>query len=623
MNEGKSKEDVTQELEEFRRKWAIEVERKRKLEFHEQRHGQRPVAPRRASKPLPVSAVSRGQQEQFIIPPHLLIREINREEEEDKINEISNQITQDNDGQEDFVGLLIDDLNELNEIPLFDVKLPVEVAIRILQHLDMVSLARCSQTCKDWNQLASDTQIWHRIAIKNQYPVCERREGEHWKDFCKRHVLHTRMLDERWRTMTAAFTQVKSGTLGRGDDVEVRSILRVLDSNADYVLAGYDNGQVNLINLDEDLTMVRVPSSQACDGRNIVSLACGKNFAVVESADNRIHIIDVSTGNILQTFWAVQDGNILDVGRTYHGPIAVNDKLPSVMWGNNESGDIQGFSALRSGEWERVWKECYTESGKMQDIQMTQGDAFVYQTHISVGMASVQTGRNVATLHSDELADWCSCLEVGTENIFYVREDSVTSARAIVVCRQDTGLQAQVIECPRIRPVSVHNPPDNPNLIFTSGTGLQIYDLRTNKMAKRLYSGSKRVHTARCEGWKVVCGQADGALQQTTVWDLRSHKQLWYIRSPQAVKHVNIVKDFLIYGSASKMSDLVNRDMNNMDILVPQRVSSLNILDFAAKPSALADATCPFASTFDDVAGYRYNDHLAVVYDDINPYQFG
>ena len=39
-------------------------------------------------------------------------------------------------GDEDFLSLLIDDLDEIQEVPLFDVRLPWEVATRILSHCD-------------------------------------------------------------------------------------------------------------------------------------------------------------------------------------------------------------------------------------------------------------------------------------------------------------------------------------------------------------------------------------------------------------------------------------------------------------------------------------------------------
>ena len=51
--------------------------------------------------------------------------------------------------------------------------------------------------------------------------------------------------------------------------------------------------------------------------------------------------------------------------------------------------------------------------------------------------------------------------------------------------------------------------------------------------------------------------------------------------------------------------------------------SAINVLDFAAPSSELADAECPFSSNYDDIAGYRANDLLATPYDNVNPDRFG
>ncbi|KAL8573819.1 hypothetical protein ACOMHN_019093 [Nucella lapillus] len=57
-----------------------------------------------------------------------------------------------------------DDLNEISEIPFFDVSLPREVAIKIFWHLDIIDLCRCAQVSKSWRSLAEDELLWCNIS---------------------------------------------------------------------------------------------------------------------------------------------------------------------------------------------------------------------------------------------------------------------------------------------------------------------------------------------------------------------------------------------------------------------------------------------------------------------------
>jgi hypothetical protein len=46
-------------------------------------------------------------------------------------------------------------------------------------------------------------------------------------------------------------------------------------------------------------------------------------------------------------------------------------------------------------------------------------------------------------------------------------------------------------------------------------------------------------------------------------------------------------------------------------------------MDFAAPTAALAEASCPFSSSFDNVYGHRFDEELAAPYDNVAPDAFG
>nr|XP_033811908.1 F-box/WD repeat-containing protein 8-like [Geotrypetes seraphini] len=60
-----------------------------------------------------------------------------------------------------LVEQLISDLNEINEIPFFDIQLPYELALQIFQYLNRVELGRCAQMPLLWMEPArSSLTCW-------------------------------------------------------------------------------------------------------------------------------------------------------------------------------------------------------------------------------------------------------------------------------------------------------------------------------------------------------------------------------------------------------------------------------------------------------------------------------
>ncbi|MFH4983357.1 hypothetical protein AB6A40_010066 [Gnathostoma spinigerum] len=52
-----------------------------------------------------------------------------------------------------------------NDQPLISRILPKELILRIFSYLDIISLCRCAQTCRQWNMLALDGSIWQQVDL--------------------------------------------------------------------------------------------------------------------------------------------------------------------------------------------------------------------------------------------------------------------------------------------------------------------------------------------------------------------------------------------------------------------------------------------------------------------------
>ncbi|MEQ2286958.1 hypothetical protein AMECASPLE_007666 [Ameca splendens] len=149
--------------------------------------------------------------------------------------------------EEELVDQLIQDLNEVNDIPFFDVELPYELAMKIFEFLNCAELGRCAQVSRAWRVLAEDGVLWFRM--------CQ-REGYHqdasvssspcWKSTLRDCRNSYRAVCSNWKNRVGCVRQLQ---------FELGKILCNVSSCDSFVLAGYTSGDVRLWNtLHWDLT---------------------------------------------------------------------------------------------------------------------------------------------------------------------------------------------------------------------------------------------------------------------------------------------------------------------------------------------------------------------------------
>ncbi|CAB1442446.1 unnamed protein product [Pleuronectes platessa] len=71
--------------------------------------------------------------------------------------------------KKELVDQLIQDLNEVDDIPFFDVELPYELASKIFQYLNCTELGRCAQVSRAWRVLAEDGVLWFKMCTGEGY----------------------------------------------------------------------------------------------------------------------------------------------------------------------------------------------------------------------------------------------------------------------------------------------------------------------------------------------------------------------------------------------------------------------------------------------------------------------
>ncbi|XP_052651714.1 F-box/WD repeat-containing protein 8 isoform X2 [Harpia harpyja] len=143
----------------------------------------------------------------------------------------------DGDG-DDLLGQLIRDLNEINEVPFFDIQLPYELALKIFQYLGKTELGRCAQVSRTWKVLAEDEVLWYRLCQQEGY-LLDTSISDHscWKLTLKNCRARERTLKTNWKNRVGAVSQLQ---------YELGKILCDVHSCDGVVIAGYTSGEVRL-----------------------------------------------------------------------------------------------------------------------------------------------------------------------------------------------------------------------------------------------------------------------------------------------------------------------------------------------------------------------------------------
>ncbi|KAL3259486.1 hypothetical protein MRX96_002123 [Rhipicephalus microplus] len=184
-----------------------------------------------------------------------------------------------------LVDTLINDLDEINEIPFFDSYIPSEVAVNIFKHLDVVDLCRCAQVSRDWRSVAESRLLWHRHCHRMGFTdVAVAARNTNWKHHFREHVQRESLLRHNWKNRIGRLYELEYSRAG---------VLSAVDSSEDFVLAGYSSGEVRLWHRTSSGVQLR---SVVLDGASlhpnnlnyVSSVALAKSCFVVSYAEGEV-----------------------------------------------------------------------------------------------------------------------------------------------------------------------------------------------------------------------------------------------------------------------------------------------------------------------------------------------
>eukprot|EP00035_Acanthoeca_spectabilis_P025291 m.457731 g.457731 ORF g.457731 m.457731 type:complete len:653 (-) comp21339_c0_seq1:58-2016(-) len=530
------------------------------------------------------------------------------------------------ESQEDLVQALIDDLDDDNEIPMLDVVLPRDVALRILASLDVITLCRISCVSRLWRDLASDNVLWFNICRVMQYrgEIPGFTEVADWKSRVASITLCRREIDRRWKSMEAAFTNIEHYRDEGWRSAPLNAVTYSCDGGC---AAGYMDGTVIVYG-----TKGAAESAfYAGEGRGITTVEKGGCvLAAAAVTVNGVGEIDFSHPNDTQTLyvWGAHNGGnpLLEVGvpsLDAWARIQIHSRDPTVYVATRSS--LQCYSAASSGMWERMWSSV--DVGTLLSIESVRDTALACLSTNGVVVRDCATGAVSATLYnSDEVGGTCHVLARGNGHILFEVADAAMNRAVVHVYDEDSAAQVGSLGTGAIS--SITTSPSDLNLVAVTAASqssvhtsiVRLFDLRT-ETAVQTYRDNRAVGglCATWESWRLAVGGRAGNAGTVAVFDRRMQKRLWYIDLAQPIQSVHISRDgATLWASSTSRSGWTPASRGR----VP--ASCLTTLDFAAPPAALAEASCPFSSSFDNVQGHRYDELLAAPYDDVaNPDALG
>ncbi|KAG7480908.1 hypothetical protein MATL_G00061240 [Megalops atlanticus] len=477
-----------------------------------------------------------------------------------------------------LVEQLIEDLNEINEIPFFDMELPYELALKIFQYLSRTELGRCAQVSKSWKALAEDELLWYRLCLKEGYhreaSICD---SPCWKGTLRdcRQIEGT--LRYNWKNRIGAISHLQ---------YELGKVLCDVSSCEGLVIAGYTSGDVRLwdtLHWDSGASYLR-PSH------------------VTMGVTPRPHISQVKVNESVAAA-AYEDG-IVDVWSTETGQEPIHhyqhqQKVYALALGSDGTA-----VATASGTEVRV--DCPVDKGYWRTLCQSQLQKPAENLHLvpekqGALLAVASAGESVYLLRPEQDPDVLhsvyghpvTCLDVspshaalGVKSCGWAMHDG---GNKIQVYSLETG-QSEVSVGDSAGDFTCVNLRDGPAHLLVCGNKdrrVRVFDLRTGSSVASLYAHHLGPNYGRC---------TTGTLSGT------------YASAPSTLLTANIPDEKSPRGACITDDDLTAHRRHR---------GVISLYDFSVDMSSVGHVLPICRSSYEESTGYNYNIGLAMPYDTI------
>ncbi|CAN8014649.1 unnamed protein product [Ixodes persulcatus] len=515
------------------------------------------------------------------------------------------------DSDRSLLDTFISDLNEIDEIPFFDICLPREVAINIFRHLDIVDLCRCAQVSRSWRSIADDELLWHRHSREMGFAddvVAMEKAG--WKRFLRDQVQRESVLRHNWKNRIGRLYELEYSRAG---------VLSAVDSSDAVVVAGYSSGEVRLWHRTcdglevETLTVDGVQCAD--DSSHVSSVALSKSHAIVAYARGDVCVADLGAPSSPA---AAACRQLLSLPGPAHVTASQNDDHLVAFGGTHvvlvdPSGrprpiqlNASQISSLLPCQVSHVRlvpsrtgaRHPCVVSAADDAVRLHAGDCFEADGVTLHHMI----GATVTCVDATEGVVALGVTDRTAVHVFQVPLYATESAKLLGTLTSHTSS----VLC-----VNVSCCPDNLVLTGSCDKNARIFDMRTLQCEVRISAHGLGVTQVQMDEHSLVTGGQDGLV---CVWDLRSKAKLWEMFCRHPVRHLKANATTLV--TAHLPQELFPEPEDGNVVVHARQRGSIRVYDFTANQHTSGiPSIC--LSSYDEPAGYNYNVRLAVPYDDI------
>ncbi|KAG8456164.1 hypothetical protein GDO86_002093 [Hymenochirus boettgeri] len=424
-----------------------------------------------------------------------------------------------------LVEQLIDDLNEINDIPFFDIQLPYEIALQIFQFLGRKELGRCAQVSKTWKVLAEDEVLWYRICQMEGFLTDSRLSAcSSWKKALKESHSNESMLRMNWKNRTGAVSQLH---------YELGKVLSDVHSCDGVVLAGYTSGDVRL--WDTRVSCFDAPHLKATSDLSDLGQKLPVSFVQINRS---LAVAAYENGTI--DVWSLLSGREPIHHYQHNQKIQVLALCPESTAIATASGfQIKVESTDERGFWHSA--SIFHTQKLVNFLHLINGNGahplVVVAAEEMVFLLKAEESEKV--LHST-YGHPVTCLDVSsTQAAFGVKSFGwiSNSGNKIHLYNLQTGHCVTTMGNSTGDFTCVNLKDSPPNLIVTGNRDrrVRVHDTRCNKSVCSFYGHHLGVSAVRMDDWKVVSGGEEGL---TCVWDQRMSTKLWEIHARHPVRYI-------------------------------------------------------------------------------------
>ncbi|XP_069610808.1 F-box/WD repeat-containing protein 8 [Ranitomeya imitator] len=500
---------------------------------------------------------------------------------------------------------LISDLNEINEIPFFDIQLPYEIALQIFQYLDRRDLGRCAQVSKAWRVLAEDEMLWYRVCQREGH-LTDRQvtSCSSWKGALKERRTRESMLRMNWKNRTGTVSQLQ---------YELGKVLCDVHAYDGVVLAGYTSGDVRLwdtrtSSLSESLLETSHAADDSGPSRYVSFVQISKSLAVAAYDNGTIDVWSLLVGR--EPIHHYQHNQKLQA-------LALSPETAAIATASTfqikvESPDDRGY-----------WRtSCSFQTQKLVN--------FLHLTHDSTGSpVAVAAAEEMVYLLKPDVPEKVlhstygqpvTCLDVSTHQAAFgvksygwftnngnkIHVYNLQTAQCLTTLGNSTG----DFTC-----INLKDSP--PHLVVTGNRDrrVRVHDLRCGKSLCSFYAHQLGVSAVQMDDWKVVSGGEEGL---TCTWDQRMGTKLWEMHARHPVRYIWFNSQSLITANIPDEKHPRGASIMDDDLTAHRRHrGAISLYEFSVDQTS-AESILPICrSSYSEVTGYNYNIGLAVPYDSV------